>query len=143
MAKKAVLNKRQKEFCERFVMKNESPTQAYKAVYTDSKLRSASTIANRLLRKPHIQSYIEFLKETQQTELKKRIGYNAEVCFDELTEIQKVSTSACDFKTAVKCVEIKAKLYGLLIDKTESDVKYKEPVEVIIKGLNDNADTPT
>lgn len=131
-----MLTAKQEKFCQN-IAKGMNQSEAYRNAFNISKAKQESvhTLASRLLKKVEVKSRLSELKQ-QTTE---GIKYTVEDSFRKLSEIQalalarkrKFGIADPDLTNAIKAEELKGKLKGLYVNKTESDVTLGGSINVM------------
>lgn len=127
------LTEKQKKFCREYVLSLNATQAAIKAGYKES---SAYSIGSENLTKPEIKEYIAKLRKTEE----ENFYYSRSMSFKKLEEAQKlalcrvfvkvtkdgevIETPAPDTHAFLKAEELKGKLNGLYVEKTETKTDF-------------------
>lgn len=127
------LTEKQKKFCKEYVLSLNATQAAIKAGYKES---SAYSIGSENLTKPEIKEYIAKLRKTEE----ENFYYSRSMSFKKLEEAQKlalcrvfvkvtkdgevIETPAPDTHAFLKAEELKGKLNGLYVEKTETKTDF-------------------
>ena len=119
MPRKNGLTKKEKAFCEAYVFDSESATGAYMKAY-DCSYKTANTQGWKVLRKPHIQEYIN----TLQQEAFAAACITAEKVALKLSEIAFAPKGDKEYNTTaqLKALELLSKNMGLQKQHIEQDI---------------------
>ena len=120
MPRKAGLTKKEKAFCEAYVFDGESATGAYLKAY-DCEYSTANTAGWKMLRKPHIQEYINAI----QQEAFAAACITAEKVALKLADIAFAAKGDEDYNATaqLKALELLQKQLGIQHNKIEADIK--------------------
>jgi len=127
------LTEKQKKFCKEYVLSLNATQAAIKAGYKE---HSAYSIGSENLTKPEIREYIAKLRKTEE----ENFYYSRSMSFKKLEEAQKmalervfvkvtkdgevIETPAPDTQAFLKAEELKGKLNGLYVEKTETKTDF-------------------
>lgn len=127
------LTEKQKKFCKEYVLSLNATQAAIKAGYKES---SAYSIGSENLTKPEIKEYIAKLRKTEE----ENFYYSRSMSFKKLEEVQKMALDHLfikvtndgetieipqpDLKNFLKAEELKGKLNGLYVEKTETKTDF-------------------
>lgn len=127
------LTDKQKKFCREYVLSLNATQAAIKAGYKES---SAYSIGSENLTKPEIKEYIAKLRKTEE----ENFYYSRSMSFKKLEEVQKMALEHLfikvtndgetieipqpDLKNFLKAEELKGKLNGLYVEKTETKTDF-------------------
>lgn len=119
MSREKKLTKKEKRFCELYVLENMNATQAYLNAY-DCEYKTANSEGSKMLRKPHIKEYIEALQKEVWAAAcitAERVGLKlAEIAFSAKDDAYYTPTQQ------VKALDLLQKQLGLQHQKIEADV---------------------
>lgn len=119
MSREKKLTKKEKRFCELYVLENMNATQAYLNAY-DCEYKTANSEGSKMLRKSHIKEYIEALQKEVWAAAcitAERVGLKlAEIAFAAKDDIYYTPTQQ------VKALDLLGKQLGLQHTKIEADV---------------------
>ncbi len=120
MPRKNGLTKKEKAFCEAYVFDSESATGAYMKAYGCA-YKTANSQGWKVLRKPHIQEYIN----TLQQEAFSAACITAEKVALKLSEIAFAKKGDKDYNTTaqLKALDLLQKQMGIQHNKIEADIK--------------------
>ena len=133
------LTGKQEKFAQLLGTTNMNQSDAYRMSYDAENMspEAISEEAYRLTKHPEVSLRISHIKNESQLHLK----YDAEAHFKELEELKKLALTPMgkdgniDVKAGIKATELKGKLTGLYVEKSE--VKYPQGIDVkIVTGGN-------
>ena len=120
MARKAGLTKKEKAFCEAYVIDSLCATKAYQKAY-ECEYTTASAAGYKMLRKPHIKEYIE----TLQKEAFEAACISAEKVALKLAEIAFAAKNDEYYAASsqLKALDLLQKQLGLQKQHIDADIK--------------------
>lgn len=123
------LTLKQQTFIEEY-LKTENASKAYRVAYDgDAKASTVAKEASRLLKTPAVKKYIEYVRYNQAEVVQEEIKYSALEAFNEFEAMKQVALEGFgkyndpNVMAAIKAIEDKAKLAGLLKDVTTLEAK--------------------
>ena len=132
----AHLTERQKLFCEEYLT-DRNATRAYKTAYPRIKnVEVARTSGARLLKNENVQKYFSELRDEQS----RRTEVTADKIIEELKVVAFAEDVVITGKEKMRALELLGKLFGLFVEKTqtETDNKLKITLEWKEKGEKDD-----
>lgn len=130
------LTERQKLFCEEYLT-DRNATRAYKAAYPRVKKdETAGAGGSRLLKNVNVQKYFSELRDKQS----RRTEVTADKIIEELKVVAFAEDVVITGKEKMRALELLGKLFGLFVEKTqtETDNKLKITLEWKEKGEKDD-----
>lgn len=123
------LTKKEKAFCEYYVLESESATGAYQKAY-DCAYNTANAQGCKMLRKPRIREYIDAL----QQEAFEMACISAEKVALKLSEIAFAPKGDEDYNASaqLKALDLLQKQMGLQKQKLEADIDGKTEINIQI-----------
>jgi phage terminase small subunit len=125
----ANINEKRQLFCEEYLRNGFKSMDAYQFVYPSASKRTASVEANKLLKKPAIQDYLEKAGVSYRV-TGYQVGINREIIMNKLKEMmeakkkEKDGTEVPDYTAINNAIATYAKLTGDFVDR--KSVKYTE-----------------
>lgn len=113
-----LLTQQQELFCQKYLECKRNASKAYRQSYNceESSVNTVCTEAYKLLRNPYVAHRIGQLFDLQA----ERLNVTMESLADEYEEIRVLAKKAGDYSPAVSAITGKAKLFGLITDKTST-----------------------
>lgn len=129
------LTKKESDFVEYYWFKGLTGTDAYRQAYNSNGSTATCCVeASRLLKNPKISLWIDFFKTTKEQYIQKEIQYSVDDAFRECDELKVIALESTgkdgkpNVAGAIKAVEMKVKLKGLIND--EQDLSNKVVVNM-------------
>lgn len=120
------LSNKESDFVELYWFGGVTGTEAYRQAYKSSGSTATCCVeASRLLKNPKITLWLNYFKETKERYIKDKIEYSIDDAFKECDELKTIAleSKGKDGKPnvagAIKAVEMKVKLKGLLSDDAQ------------------------
>lgn len=116
------LTYKQQKFILRYIQNGDIASEAYRYAYDclNMSVDSINVEASRMLKNPKITLWIEHYQGNIQNHIEEEIIYDVDDAFKEFDEIQqKCMLSPKTYHIAMKAVENKSRIKGLLKDKVE------------------------
>ncbi len=126
-ASQSLLTPQQELFCLKYIECKRNASEAYRQSYNckRSSKNTVSTEAYKLLRNPYISHRLRQLFDIQA----ERLNVTTESAAAEYEEIRILARNSGDYSPAVSAITGKAKLFGLITDKSISSVTIEEKRE--------------
>ena len=123
------LTEKQEKFCQQIV-KGMTQSDAYRVVYNTAQMKDETiwSEACRLMRDRNVTARIEQLR----SEALKDIQYTVHDSFLKLNALQEQALVHKNWNAALKAEELKGKLKGLYVDRAETVLIDKTPLEIKI-----------
>ena len=120
------LTNNESDFVELYWFKGLTGTEAYRQAYKSRGSTATCCVeASRLLKNPKITPWIEYFKQTKEQYIKDKIEYSIDDAFRECDELKTIALESTgkdgkpNVSGAIKAVEMKVKLKGLLSDDAQ------------------------
>lgn len=122
---------KEEEFCRQFITNGYNAKQAYIAAYDCHNNGTLATAPSKVMRRPHIQKYIQYLQKERLAEL----GITAERVLEELAGIafsdKKDEYIGCGNK--LKAIDLMQKQMGIQKQNIKAEVEQTQEIHVTIE----------
>ena len=115
---------KQQKFCEEYI-KSGNATVAYLRAYPNAQYNTANAEAPKLLKKPHIKEYLEWLRER----VKASTVADIQECLELLTDVMRNGDTNGE---KLKAAELRLKTLGAFIDKKKIEVDKPTVIKVSV-----------
>ncbi|OPZ76944.1 MAG: Terminase small subunit [Alphaproteobacteria bacterium ADurb.Bin438] len=118
------LTEKQEKFCQ-MVFKGATLQDAYMEAYPGSKAWTIGTVrkqASKQRKHPKVVKRIEDLRGKVAEEVIKEVGYDRAASFKKLCEMQDEAIKNGQMPSAIRAEELKGKLMGLYVEKSELEM---------------------
>lgn len=120
------LSNKESDFVELYWFGGVTGTEAYRQAYNSNGSTATCCVeASRLLKNPKITLWLDYLKKTKEQAIKEKIDYSIDDAFRECDELKTIALESTgkdgkpNVSGAIKAVEMKVKLKGLLSDDAQ------------------------
>ena len=115
---------KQQKFCEEYITSGNA-TVAYLRAYPNAQYNTANAEAPKLLKKPHIKEYLEWLRER----VKAPTVADIQECLELLTDVMRNGDTN---GVKLKAAELRLKTLGAFIDKKKIEVDKPTVIKVSV-----------
>ncbi len=115
---------KQQKFCEEYITSGNA-TISYMCAYPNASYKTANAAAPQLLKKPHIQEYLNWLR----TQVKADTIADIKECLELLTDVMRNGDTNGE---KLKAAELRLKTLGAFIDKKKIEVDKPTVIKVSV-----------
>lgn len=135
------LTDKQHECIKRYLINGYNKSEAYRFAYDCSMKPSAIAVeASKFFKNPNVTLWLDYYQQNQQKAIKEELKYSALDFFDECNELKAIALESRDkngnpnVAAAIKAVENKAKVCGLLKDQIIHSGTVTQMPSVVVNG---------